>query len=67
MKLLISIAIATAGIAVLNGCSESSDLSKSDDEALRKNMSRPLNAQELSQMGQAKEAPRAGNTGPSKF
>jgi len=68
MKSLIAIAIITTGFAVLSGCGESSDLSKSDDEALRKNLSRPLNSEELSHMGQAaKEAPRANNSGPSKF
>lgn len=69
MKKLIALLVATSGALALVGCNqETGDLSKNDDQTLRHNMSRPLNADELSHMGSAKpkEASAAGRPNRTK-
>ncbi len=58
-KALLAILIGSALAAVGCGDKGSGDLSKKDDEALRGNLNRPLNAEELKQMG----AQPGGNAG----
>ena len=59
-KALLAILIGSALVVVGCGDKGSGDLNKQDDAALRGNLNRPLNAEELKQMG-AKPDGNAGS------
>lgn len=64
MKHIIAFVVTVTGAIALVGCDQGpGDLPKKDDQALRNNLSRPLNAEELSHMKGAKDAKEAKQAG----